>query len=190
MSRFRSGDAEAAKTLIEVFYVELRRLAATKMRQERPAHTWQPTALVNELYLELLKIKGLKEQTEERSGGDKAAFFGLAAHIMHRLLLSHVRPLAYRTPRTGLDAAASLGHSEQELRDMELLLSHLGAIDPTLRQVVECKVFEGLTGEEIAARLHCSPRSVARYWKFAQAWLAEALTSDVGARRQELSGNE
>jgi RNA polymerase sigma factor (TIGR02999 family) len=177
MTRLRAGDANAAEDLVNIFYGELRRLAAAKMRSERLNHTWQPTALVNELYLELLKVKGLKEETEERSGSDKAAFFGLAAHIMRRLLLAHVRPLSHRVERSTLEAVRGTDSSTLDLVEVEVLLTRLGAVDPMLRQVVELKVFEGLTGDEIAARMGCSPRSVGRYWKFAQAWLSDALSS-------------
>ena len=175
MSRLRAGEAKAAEALVDLFYDELRRFAAAKMRAERQNHTWQPTALVNELYLELLKIKGLKEGAEGRAGSDRAAFFSLAGHVMHRLLLAHVRPVAYRVQRVPLDPAQEESCSALKIAEMEALLARLGAVDPMLRLVAELKVFEGLTGDETAQRLGCSPRSVARYWNFAQAWLSEAL---------------
>ena len=74
MSRLRAGEAKAAEALVDLFYDESRRFAAAKMRAERQNHTWQPTALVNELYLELLKIKGLKEGAEGRAGSDVPRF--------------------------------------------------------------------------------------------------------------------
>ena len=82
MDRLRHGSKkEAAGQLVALFYPELRRLAHSQMRRERPGHTWQPTVLVNQLYLELIKIKALGK--DERTGqDDRRAFFGLAAHLM------------------------------------------------------------------------------------------------------------
>src|SRR5215472_11497636 len=90
MKDLRSGRKEAAGQLVAAFYPELRRMAAQRMRSERTPHTWQPTVLVNELYLELLKISAVKT-SEDRP--DREAFLGLAAHIMRRLLIHHARPL-------------------------------------------------------------------------------------------------
>jgi len=86
----RSGNKEAAGQLVAAFYPELRRMAARRMRGERTPHTWQPTVLVNELYVELLKIRAIKTD-EDRP--EREAFLGLAAHIMRRLLIHHARPL-------------------------------------------------------------------------------------------------
>src|SRR5438128_10880587 len=87
----RRGSEEAGRELAEMFYPELRRMAAAKMQGERSEHTWQPTALVNELYLELVRIRGLGE----RDYGDeeeRAAFLALAGQMMKRLLIQHARP--------------------------------------------------------------------------------------------------
>ncbi len=96
MLRFRAGDRAAADALVAHFYPELRRIAAAKMRTERPEHTWTPTVLVNELYLELVKIKALR--TSHEDAGERDAFLTLAGHIMRRLLIHHARPL-YRKAR-------------------------------------------------------------------------------------------
>ena len=85
LKNLRSGSKEAAGQLVAAFCPELRR-----MRSERTPHTWQPTVLVNELYLELLKIRAIKTDDD---GSDREAFLGLAAHIMRRLLIHHARPL-------------------------------------------------------------------------------------------------
>src|SRR5436190_10114302 len=101
MARFRNGDHEAAGRLIELFYPELRRIAAARMRAERPDHTLQPTAVVHQLYLELVKVKALRPAS---SGGadEKAAFLGLAAYLMKRLLIHHARPLSRRAEKAEL----------------------------------------------------------------------------------------
>src|SRR5205085_9193052 len=88
MDSFRQGNPSAAAKLVELFYPELRRLASAKMQGERQGHSWQPTLLVNELYLELVKIKALQPASPDNQQ-EKAAFFGLAAQIMRRLLIHH-----------------------------------------------------------------------------------------------------
>src|SRR5437763_1780988 len=93
MRAFRQGDRKAGTTLADLFYPELRRLAAAKMRSERSSHTWQPTALVHELYLELVKVRALDASGR---GEDRAAFLALAGHMMKRLLIHHARPLYRR----------------------------------------------------------------------------------------------
>src|SRR5215831_15169404 len=92
MAAFRAGDSRAGNQLIELFYPELKRLAAGHLLRERKEHSWQPTLLVNERYLELVKIKALQAPDRDRNN-EKAAFFALAGQIMKRLLIHHGRPL-------------------------------------------------------------------------------------------------
>jgi RNA polymerase sigma-70 factor (ECF subfamily) len=179
MAEFREGSPEAAGKLIELFYPELRRLASGRMLGERANHTWQPTVLVHELYLELTRVKALPADSAA-DDDEKNAFFGLAAFLMKRLLVHHARRLPSRVTKTEIDEAFRLADSGgQRLQEIEDLLSRLSAIDPTLRAVVEMKVFEGLSREEIAMRLDCSVRTVARHWDFAQHWLRQ----NVGPRQ-------
>ena len=176
MKSFREGDKDAASELVEMFYPELRRIAAHKMKGERAGHSWQPTVLINELFLELTKVKALR--TPDNDAGEKTAFLALASLMMKRLLIHHSRPLSKRAEKVPLESPGeqiNLAKSEEGLRQVEDLLRGLEEIDPKLRAVVEMKVFEGLTGEEIAARLNCAPRSVARYWNFARGWLEHQL---------------
>jgi RNA polymerase sigma factor (TIGR02999 family) len=176
MSRFRRGDPEAADALIEALYPELRRLAAHRMKNERSAQTWQPTVLVNELYLELRKVKQWRDAAESDPANDREAFLALAAFLMRRLLSHHARPVRKRSDHveweTRLDLPAS---GTESLQEIESILTSLAGIDPRLRQVVELKVFEGISLEEIADRLDCSLRTVARHWSFAKMWLGDAL---------------
>src|SRR5215469_2215039 len=81
MASFRNGDHEAAGRLVELFYPELRRIAAARMRAERADHTLQPTAVVHQLYLELVKVKALRPAGSD-GADEKAAFLGLAAYLM------------------------------------------------------------------------------------------------------------
>jgi RNA polymerase sigma factor (TIGR02999 family) len=158
---------------MEVLYPELRRLAAKKMKGERADHTWQPTALVNELYLELIKAKALD------AGGprnNKQAFFGLAAHMMMRLLIHHARPLHRRAQKVAVDKES--GSAElitENLDEVEVLLSKLAGVDPQLRTIVEMKVFEQRSVDDIAAQLGTSSRTVERRWNFAKHWLEQEL---------------
>ncbi len=178
MAELRGGSPEAAGKLVELFYPELRRLASGRMLGERLNHTWQPTVLVHELYLELTRIKALPPDSTF-DADEKKAFFGLAAFLMKRILVHHARPLPKRVTKTDIDEALGVASSgEQSLQEIEDLLSRLGAIDPKLRVVVEMRAFEGLSREEIAARLGCSVRTVARHWEFAQHWLRNAMSAD------------
>lgn len=181
MAAFRKGDRAAGAALADLFYPELRRLAAARMKGERGAHTWQPTALVHELYLELVKVKAFGQ-----SGGsaeeERAAFLRLAGHIMKRMLAYHARPL----PRGAEHVVAEenilpVVPSDEALQDVEDALSRLAKIDSRLRAVVELKVFEGMTNEQAAERLGCSRSTVASCWSWAQGWLREEW---AGRRRQ------
>jgi len=178
MDEFRRGSREAAEELIELLYPQLRRLAVAQMNRERPGHTWQPTALVNELYLELIKIKAL-EGSGRLGLEQKAAFFGLAAHLMKRLLIVHSRRLYRRVERVAAedsDFPLSTASEVDALQDVEAALSGLEAIDPKLRTLVELKVFEELTMGEIAARLEWSERTAVRRWGFARHWLEKRFS--------------
>jgi RNA polymerase sigma factor (TIGR02999 family) len=168
---FRRIDQNAADELVEQFHQELRRLAAARMRGERADHTWQTTALVNELYLELVKVRGLTS-LDLVNEQDKAAFLGFAGHLMKRLLIHHARPLYRRAQRTSFEEASErIVEGAEALQEVDDALSRLAAIDARFRTVVEMRVFEGLTSDEIASRLGCSRRTVASCWNFARRWL-------------------
>src|SRR3954466_5068985 len=101
MAAFRAGDNQAGGRLMERFYPELKRLAAGHLKAERHEHSWQPTLLVNELYLELIKIKALPPKDRDRNN-EKAAFFALAGQIMKRMLIHHSRPLSSKARKVPL----------------------------------------------------------------------------------------
>ena len=174
LAEFRKGNNAATGRLVELLYPELRKLAAAKMRGERTEHTWQPTLLVNELYLALVKIKACGDDAEGVE--QKSAFLGLAGHIMKRLLIEHARRLYRKAERVEWqDGHVLIPSGAESLHDVEKALTRLGTIDPKLRAVTEMRVFEGLTREEIAGSLNCSVRTVANYWNFARLWLQKEL---------------
>ena len=177
MASFRNGDQAAAGRLVEIFYPELRRIAGARMRAERLNHTLQPTALVHQLYLELVKVKALRS-TSSGGADEKTAFLGLAAYLMKRLLIHHARPLSKRAekiPACPIFQPRTSG-TEQALLEIDETLNRLAAINPALRRVVELRVFEGLTREEIAQEMGCGTATVARHWTFARNWLEDAFT--------------
>ena len=176
---FRRVDQNSAGELVEQFYAELRRLAAARMKRERVDHTWQTTALVNELYIELVKVRQLTT-IDLANQDDKVAFLGFAGHIMKRLLIHHARPLYRRAQKVPADERPeSAMENPEALQDVDDALSRLAAIDPKFRSVVEMRVFEGLTSDEIATKLNCSRRSVASYWNFARRWLEKEWAGNV-----------
>jgi RNA polymerase sigma factor (TIGR02999 family) len=180
MANFRAGDHEAAGQLVELFYPELRRIAAARMRSERSDHTLQPTAVVHQLYVELVKVKALRPAVSD-GVDEKAAFLGLAAFLMKRMLIYHARPLSKRAEKAELpDLSGPHSAAEHSLLEIDELLDRLAAINPALRRVVELRVFEGLTREESAREMNCGTATVARHWSFARNWLEEALAGTPG----------
>jgi RNA polymerase sigma factor (TIGR02999 family) len=171
MTAFRNGDSQAGARLIEIFYPELKRMAVSKLRGERQGHSWQPTLLVNELYLQIAKVKALQPDDVERPD-DRAAFLALAGQIMKRLLIHHSRPLAAKAQKVPIWDNVKFVE-DNGLLEVESILDRLAAIKPILRTVVEMKVFEGRTSEEIAQQLGCSTITIHRHWQFAKRWLKE-----------------
>jgi RNA polymerase sigma factor (TIGR02999 family) len=176
----RHGDRAAADEWMELCHPELRRMAAARMKGERIEHTWQTTALVNELYLELVKIRGLAGGANANEQ-EKAAFLGFAGHLMKRLLLHHARPLYRRVQKVQFEEGRdTIAPGAGTLHEVEDALSRLAEIDPKFRVVVEMRVFEGLTGDEIAGKLGCSRRTVASHWNFARHWLEKEWAGVAG----------
>jgi RNA polymerase sigma factor (TIGR02999 family) len=179
MARFRCGDREAADQLFSLLYPELRRLAAIKMNAEGSQHSWQPSLLVNELYLQLVKVRSLPSPAGvDRSERDH--FLQFAGHVMRHLLIDHSRLLSKRTLKIDI---AHFDFAEEEvgtatLQEIDDLLEKSAGIHPRLRSIVEMKVFEGLTVEEMADRLEIAPRTVARNRTFCKQWLREQLEAE------------
>ena len=174
LARVRSGDAQAPERLIEVVYAELRKLAASCMRRERPDHTLQATALVHEAYMRLIGQREVEWQ-------NRAHFFGIAAQVMRRILLDHARERrALKRGAAGrritLDDALMV--SEDHLDNVLALdesLRKLAHKDPAQSRLVELRFFGGMTVEETAEVLGISTATVKREWSHAKAWLSRDM---------------
>jgi RNA polymerase sigma factor (TIGR02999 family) len=170
-----NGTIEGPERLIDAFYPELKRLAAAKMRRQPAGHSWRPTELVSELYLELVKVNALRP-VRSKDQREKSAFFALASQAMHWLLVRHTRRLSWKAEIQELPAAlADLSPGVHLLAELDDMLDELAAVDPQLRSVVELRVFEGASIEECANRLGCSVATVTRNWRFAKRWLQNRL---------------
>jgi RNA polymerase sigma factor (TIGR02999 family) len=178
LAEMKRGNSEALPKLIPLLYDELRRLAGHFLREERPGHTLQPTALVHEAYL---KLAGQRAGFENR-----AQFMAVAAQAMRRILVDYARGRVAAKRGGGMalldieiattGAAATVEQSE-ELLAIDEALERLAAIDPKQAKVVEMRYFGGLTVEETAAALDIAPRTVKREWAMAKAWLRVEISS-------------
>ena len=178
LMQLKNGDRSVEDQLIPLVYGELRRLARHYMRMERQGHTLQPTALVHEAYLKLIRQNEVDWQS-------RAHFFGLSAQLMRRILVDYARrkrarerPSARRMiPIEELLAYADTGPTQ--LLAIDEALNRLAERFPRQSKVVEMRFFAGLSEEEIAEALGISIRTVKSDWKFARAWLYAELSKDL-----------
>ncbi len=172
-----AGDASAADALFPMIYEDLRGLAQSYLRRERPGHTLQPTALVHEAYVRLVNAEGLRVQ-------DRAHFFRLAARAMRHMLVDHAR--RRQASKRGNDPVmvtqSALQNSgtwdEGRLLELHDALSTLAEQDARKAQLVELRFFGGMTIEEAAAALEISQATAERDWAFAKAYLTRQLGPD------------
>jgi len=169
-----NGDKSALEKLIPLVYDELRRMARQYMRRERPGHTLESTALVNEAYIKLIDCSRVGWQ-------NRAHFFAVAAQLMRRILIDHARSRNYAkrgggVRKVSLDEAAILSEERaSELIAIDNALTNLAAIDPRKSQIVELRFFGGLNLEETAEVLGVSSPTVQREWRKAKAWLYQEV---------------
>jgi RNA polymerase sigma factor (TIGR02999 family) len=175
------GDSAALDRLTPLVYERLRRMARSYMRNERPGHTLQATALVNEAFLRLVDVRDL-------DWTDRAHFFAMCARVMRRILVDAARSRA--TVKRGGHAARaehSTAINFDELPDpasemsaqlcaLDEALNLLAQLEPRRAHVIELRFFGGLTVEETADILQTSPGTVMRDWRLARAWLARELS--------------
>ena len=179
LDRWSGGDSDAFAQLVPFVYDELRLLAEQHLRQERPGHTLQPTALVHEAFLRLRGTRSLRLR-------NRAYFFGTAAQVMRRVLVDHARRRSAEKrggslvpePLTADIAAPAV--SGVNLVGLDDALDALAAIAPEKAKAVELRFFGGLTIEETAEFLHIAPATVKRHIAFARAWLYRELTGTAG----------
>ena len=168
------GDQGALARLTPIVYAELRRLARRYMRGERPGHSLQTTALVNEAYMRLVDYKRMQWQ-------NRAHFFAVSAQLMRRILVEHARRHNLKrggdVPHVSLDEAAAVGSERAaDLVALDDAMNALARLDPRKVQVVEMRFFGGLSVEETAEVLKVSPITVMRDWSTAKAWLYRELS--------------
>jgi RNA polymerase sigma factor (TIGR02999 family) len=168
LALWASGDEQALRELTPIIYKELRLLAASYLRKERPGHTLQPTALVNEAYLRLVDQKPPNWQ-------NRTHFFGVAARLMRQILVDHARR-RQAAKRAGLTVSLEEAVSFQQERSTDIValdvgLNTLEKLDPRKCKAVELRYFGGLSMEEIAQALDVSPVTVRRELRMAEAWL-------------------
>jgi RNA polymerase sigma-70 factor (ECF subfamily) len=165
-----AGDVRALEALLPLVYDELHRQAVRFFHRERAGHTLQPTALVHEVYLRLINQHEVNWQ-------NRAQFFGIAAEMMRRILVSHARS-RQAAKRGGAAQHITLdeGLAAAPQRDMNLLaldeaLTRLEQLDPEKSRMVELRFFSGLSVEETAEVMGVSARTIDRQWQTAKAWL-------------------
>lgn len=184
LEKLASGDQRAADLLFPALYDELRRLADAQLKQERPGHTLQTTALVNEVYLKLVGQNEAKWQ-------NRSHFFAVASQAMRRILVNHAlhRKRQKRgggRRRVELDeGAAVVGETDLDLVALDEALTRLSHEDQRKAKVVELRYFAGMSVEDVAEHLGVATATVKRDWSLAKTWLLREISKggedDAGA---------
>jgi RNA polymerase sigma factor (TIGR02999 family) len=171
---WEAGDVGARDRLVPLVYHDLRRRAAAYLKRERPDHTLQPTALVHEAYLRLVR-------QDRAAWQNRAQFFGVASQIMRRILVDHARRARVpkrsgRWARVTLDEQiAGMTPPGVEVLDLDDALTRLAEFDQRKSRIAELRFFAGLSLEETSHVLGISVATVERDWQVARAWLHTAL---------------
>ncbi|MEN3327404.1 MAG: hypothetical protein V7638_2211 [Acidobacteriota bacterium] len=178
LADWAKGDQSAVDKLFPLVHSELRRIAQRQMSQERPGHTLQATALVNEAYLKLAGQQGFDWQ-------NRAHFFAVCAQVMRHILIDHARAHA-RDKRGGGAVKVSLNDALVVAEDqashfiaLDEALRTLERLDPQKGKIVELRYFGGLSVEEVGEVMNISPRTVRREWQRAKAWLYRMMTEGI-----------
>jgi RNA polymerase sigma-70 factor, ECF subfamily len=187
LANWQAGDQKALEALLPLVYNELHGLAHHYLRGERPNHTLQTTALINEAYLRLVKQGPCPTQNH-------AHFVAVAANLMRQILVDYAR--SHRSAKRGNDCKVTLhgevGAVKNENMDVLALdgaLKQLVERDPQQCRIVELRFFAGLTVEETAAVLDISPATVKRDWSMARAWLSRRIKRGEGGDKARVGKN-
>lgn len=175
LTRWRSGDRQALDELLPLVYEELRSLAGHYLRQERPDHTLQSTALVHEAYVRLVG-------QSPPAWNSRAHFFGIAARLMRQILVDHARNRhaakrgGHALKLTLTDSLAGSKKQDLDILALDNALNTLAQVSPQQSQIVELRFFSGLTIEDTSEALGISPATVKRGWTAARAWLFREMS--------------
>ena len=192
LARWNTGDQKALADLVPLVYNELHGLAHHYLRGERPDHTLQTTALINEAYLRLLEQGPFPTK-------NRGHFVALAATLMRQILVDYAR--SHRSAKRGNDCKVTVHDDLDSIRndavkneDMDVLaldgaLKELADRDLQQSQIVELRFFAGLTVEETATVLEISPATVKRDWSMARAWLSRYMTRGDGGNKARMGKN-
>ena len=175
LNAWSDGSQDALDELMPLVYQELRKLARSYLRAERPEHTLQPTALVNEAYLRLVDQRNVRWQNRRH-------FFGIAAQLMRRILVDHARKRQSEKRGGGealvpFEEAKGVPVKARDLVALDDALKDFATIDPRSAKIVELRQFGRLSIDETADVLEISPATVKRDWTVAKAWLRRATLS-------------
>lgn len=182
LKRAASGDHTAEERLLQVLYTELRQIASRHLRRERPGHTLQPTELVNEAYVRIMR------PVTPPQWADRSHFFAVASTAMRRVLVDHARRRATAKRDGGVkvehdvETVGAGEHSPERILSIDAALTRLARTEPRQARIVELRFFTGLTDEEVAGLLGISSRTVKRDWAAAKAWLYATLADSPAAR--------
>lgn len=186
LADWAQGDKSAFDKLFPLVHDELRRIARRQMSHERPGHTLQATALVNEAYLKLAGHEGFEWQ-------NRAHFYAVCAQVMRHILIDHARAHA-RDKRGGGTIHVSLeevaviaAEQADEYLALDEALRFLESVDPKKGRIVELRYFGGLSVDETAEVLDLSPRTIRREWQRSRAWLYKMITEGVGDETRPLA---
>jgi RNA polymerase sigma factor (TIGR02999 family) len=173
LREWQEGKPAAVDRLFEVVYPQLRRIAVALFRGERPENVLQPTSVVNELFLKLIRQRSLRFE-------DREHFYSLSARLMRRVLIDHARTEGRQKRDGGIpvpldEKLAWIDARQVEMMDLDRVLSELDEIDPRKCRMVELRFFLGFSAEETAELLSLSKATVDRELKFVRGWLYERL---------------
>ncbi|MGC2162985.1 MAG: ECF-type sigma factor [Silvibacterium sp.] len=175
LRQWSEGKPAAIDHLFELVYPQLRKIAGALFRGERPENVLQPTSVVNELFLKLLRQRSLRFE-------DREHFYSLSARLMRRVLLDHARSEGRQKRDGGIpvplnEELAWIDAKSVEMMDLDRILEELELVDPRKCRMVELRFFLGFTAEETAELLHTSKATVDRDLRFVRGWLYDRLHS-------------